>query len=87
MQLIKVEDWEQNHINSLTLKLLFAATLGTALATLVAFILKTSGLGEIKPELLFIPWGIALVAGVAVAFHNGVLAERARAESSAKEKK
>lgn len=82
----KLEDWEQNHINSLTLKLIFAATLGTLAATGLAFILKKTGIGEIKPELLFIPWGIALVFGVSMSFHRGVMAERNRAEQAAVEK-
>ncbi len=44
----------------------------------MAYALQKAGVPEIKPELLFIPWGIALVIGISVAFHRGVLAERAR---------
>jgi hypothetical protein len=72
---------DQNQINSLTLQMIISATLGTLAATGVSFILKKVGLGEIKPELLFIPWGIALVFGVSVGFHRGVIAERGRAEA------
>jgi hypothetical protein len=79
----KVEDWQKNEINALTLKLIFAATAGTLAATGIAFLLKTAGLGEIKPELLFIPWGVALVVGVSLSFRRGVLAERTRAEKAA----
>ncbi len=82
MDIIKVEEWEQNQINSLTLKLIFAATFGTLLATGVAFFLQKVGIPEIRPELLFAPWGIALVLGAAIAFHRGVLAERARASKA-----
>lgn len=78
MKILKVEEWEQNQINSLTLKLIFAATGGTLAATGIAFVLQKAGVNEVRPELLFIPWGIALVAGVSIAFHRGVLAERAR---------
>ncbi|MFH1157781.1 MAG: hypothetical protein V1721_02695 [Pseudomonadota bacterium] len=87
MDIIKVEEWEQNQINSLTLKLIFAATFGTLAATGVAFLLQKIGIPEIRPELLFAPWGIALVLGAAIAFHRGVLAERARASRSAGEEK
>ena len=80
MKRTKIEEWEQNQINSLTLKLIFAATLGTLLATGLAVALQRIGIPEIRPELLFAPWGIALVLGVSIAFHRGVLAERARAE-------
>ena len=75
------QDWEQGQINALTLKLIFAATLGTVCATAIAFILKKGGLGDINPELLFIPWGIALVYGVSFSFRQGVMAERERAEA------
>ena len=78
MKIIKVEEWEQNHINSLTLKLIFASTFATLLATGIAFILRRMGIPEIRPELLFAPWGIALVIGISIAFHSGVMAERAR---------
>ena len=78
MKKMKKEDWEQNEINSLTLKLIGAATLGTLAATGIAYILRKAGLAQIQPELLFIPWGIALVAGVSMGFRRGVLAERAR---------
>ena len=78
MKIIKVEEWEQNHINSITLKLIFAATFGTLAATGLALTLQRMGTPEIRPELLFAPWGIALVIGVSIAFHRGVLAERAR---------
>lgn len=77
-----LKDWEQNYINSLTLKTIFAATIGTLIATLIAYIIQKAGLGEIKPGLLFIPWGIALVYGVSIAFRRGVMAERERAEKS-----
>ena len=74
----RLEEWEQNHINSLTLKMIFAATIGTLAATAIAFILRKAGFAEIHPELLFIPWGIALVLGISTAFHRGVMAERHR---------
>ena len=83
----KVEEWEQNHINSLTLKLIFAATFATGIATALAFIMQKAGIPEIRPELLFMPWGIALVAGVSISFHRGVMAERARAAKEAGDKK
>ena len=76
----KTDEWQQNEINSLTLKLIGAATAGTLAATGIAFILKTAGLAEVKPELLFILWGIALVFGISLAFRRGVLAERSRME-------
>ena len=83
MKIVKVEDWEQNHINSLTLDLILYATIATLVATLIAFFTYKTEIPEIK-ELLFIPWSIALVIGTAVAFHKGVLAERARAAEAAK---
>ena len=83
----KLPDWEQNQINAITLKLIFAATFGTLAATAIAYVLKKAGLGEIKPELLFIPWGIALVYGVSTSFHHGVVAEREHAEKAAAEEK
>jgi len=86
MKLNKAEEWEQNHINSLTLKLILAATIGTAAATGIAFILQKAGIPEIRPELLFMPWGIALVVGISIAFRHGVLAERTRATANGKEK-
>lgn len=76
------ESWAQDQINSLTLKMIFAATLGTLAATGIATIVKYQGWGLIKPELLFIPWGIALVFGVSVAFRAGVMAERKRQEEA-----
>lgn len=88
MKIIKVEEWEQNHINSLTLKLIFAATFGTLIATGIALTMQRVGIPEIRPELLFAPWGIALVVGISVSFHRGVMAERARvAELTEKKKK
>jgi len=78
MKIVKVEEWEQNHINNLTLKLIFAATVATLAATGLSVFLRGVGLGEVKPELLFAPWSIALVIGTAVSFHAGVMAERAR---------
>lgn len=74
----KFEEWEKAAINAITLKMIFAATLGTLAATALAFILRKSGIGEIKPELLFAPWGIALVYGISTSFHKGVMAERNR---------
>lgn len=74
----KVEEWEKAAINAITLKMIFAATIGTLVATALALILRKSGLGDIKPELLFAPWGIALVVGVSTSFHKGVMAERNR---------
>lgn len=88
MKLHKTEEWEQNHINSLTLKCILAATIATAAATAIAFILQKTGAPEIRPELLFMPWGVALVVGISVSFRRGVMAERARAaDLAAKEKK
>lgn len=90
MKLRKATEWEENQINNLTLKCIFAATLGTAAATAIAYILQKAGVPEIRPELLFMPWGIALVIGVSVAFRRGVMAERTRATdqaTAAKEKK
>lgn len=78
--------WQQNEINNLTLKLIIAATLGTLAATGIAFLLSRAGLPEVNPELLFIPWGIALVFGVSVSFRRGVMAERARAEKEEAQK-
>jgi hypothetical protein len=75
----KKDAWQEHEINSITLKLIVAATLGTLAATGISFISSQRGWGEIKPELLFIPWGIALVIGVSYAFRAGVAAERARA--------
>lgn len=82
MEIKNTEEWQKNEINNLTLKLIIAATLGTLAATGIAFILRTIGFSEIKPELLFMPWGIALVYGVSVSFKRGVMAERERAEKS-----
>lgn len=79
----KTETWQQDKINSLTLKMIIAATLGTLAATGLAWLVRSQGWGEIKPELLFIPWGIALVFGVSVSFRAGVMAERQRAEKAA----
>lgn len=79
MKIIKVEEWEQNHINSLTIKLIFAATAATLFATALDVILRHSGVAAIRPELLFAPWSIALVIGTGLSFHRGVLAERERA--------
>ena len=73
-----LEDWEKSHVNSLTLKMIFWATAGTLLATAIAYILKKSALGDIQPELLFVPWGIVLVLGISTAFKRGVAAERER---------
>jgi hypothetical protein len=78
MKIIKVEEWEQNHINNLTLKLIFAATVATLGATGLSVFLRGVGLPEVKPELLFAPWSIALVIGTAISFHAGVMAERSR---------
>ena len=77
MKIIKVEDWEQNHINSLTLDLILYATIATLVATIIAFVAHKTDAPEVR-ELLFAPWSIALVIGTAIAFHKGVLAERAR---------
>ena len=85
MKIIKVEDWEQNHINSLTLDLILYATIATLTATLIAFLTHKTDMPEIR-ELLFVPWSVALVLGTAVAFHRGVLAERARAAALKEEK-
>lgn len=87
MKIQKLEEWEQNHVNSLTLKLIGAATLGTGAAMAIAFMLQKAGVPEIRPELLFMPWGIALVIGVSIAFHRGVLAERARPDKKSEDKK
>lgn len=83
---MKVEKWEQDQINSLTLKLIFAATIGTLAATGIAYLLNKAGLPEISPQLLFAPWGIALVVGASIAFHRGVMAERERASGNASAK-
>jgi len=85
MKIIKVEDWEQNHINSLTLDLILYATIATLIATLIAFVAHKTNSPEIR-ELLFAPWSVALVIGTAVAFHRGVLAERARNAAAQAEK-
>ncbi len=82
-----VEEWEKAAINAITLKMIFAATIGTLVATALALILRKSGLGEIKPELLFAPWGIALVFGISTSFHKGVMAERNRDKSPEPESK
>ena len=74
-----LKQWEKDKVSALTLKMILAATAGTLLATALAYILRQAGLGEIKPELLFAPWGIVLVYGVSIAFHQGVEAERSRA--------
>ena len=78
MKLQKIEKWERGHINTLTLKMIVAATLSTAAAAAIAVTLQKMGVPEIRPELLFMPWGIVLVVGVSVAFHAGVTAERSR---------
>jgi hypothetical protein len=82
-----LQDWEQNHVNAITLRLILSSAAGTLGATLVAFIMKKAGLGEIKPELLFLPWGIALVYGTSMSFHAGVMAERERLAKVAEEEK
>ncbi len=80
--------WEQDHINDLTLQLILLATIGTLVATIITFILRKAGMAdEIRPELLFIPWGIALVFAVSVGFRRGVMAERQRVEKSRKKKR
>lgn len=78
----KMEEWERNAINALTLKLLFAATLGTLAAVAIAFIVKQASGTIIPSELLFAPWGIALVIGISMAFHQGVMAERHRSDTA-----
>ena len=75
----KKEDWQQHHINALTLKMIFAATIGTAVAFALTYALKLS---NIDSSLLFIPWGIVLVLGISKAFQEGVLAERHRIEKA-----
>ena len=72
---------DQSEVNSLTLQLIIAATVGTLAATGISYILKMTELGAIKPELLFIPWGIALVFGVSIGFQRGVHAERRRVQA------
>jgi hypothetical protein len=79
MKIVKVEEWEQNHINSLTLNLILYATIATLVATLLSLALKNVNIPQVMPELLFAPWSVALVLGTAIAFHKGVMAERARA--------
>ena len=79
MKIIKVEEWEQNHINTLTLNLILSATIATLIATLIYVVLRGVNMPPIMAELMFAPWSIALVIGTAVAFHRCVLAERARA--------
>ncbi len=86
MKMMKVEDWEQNHINSLTLKLIFAATLATLAAAGISMLMGRMGMQRIQPDLLFAPWSIALVIGTSIAFHQGVLAERARNQKPEDEK-
>ena len=85
MKIIKVEDWEQNHINSLTLDLILYATIATLVATLIAFVAHKTDMPEIR-ELLFVPWSVALVIGTALSFHRGVMAERARTTAAKTEK-
>jgi hypothetical protein len=87
LQKDSLKEWEENQINRLTLKFIFAATGGTIAATAISFILQKAGLGEIKPELLFIPWGVALVFGVSMSFRRGVLAERERNQQEEANKK
>lgn len=86
MKIVKVEEWEQNHINSLTLNLILYATIATLIATLISLAIHNVDIAKAMPELLFAPWSVALVIGTAIAFHKGVLAERDRAakEKSAK---
>lgn len=79
-----LEEWEKAHVNALTLRMIFLATGGTLLATALAFVLRQTALGEINPELLFIPWGIVLVLGISTAFKKGVEEERARVADAAK---
>ncbi len=79
MKLLKVEEWELNHINSLMLDLILYATIATLIAALLALALHMIDMPQVR-ELLFAPWGIALVICVPVAFQRGVMAERARAE-------
>jgi len=74
----RVEDWERGYINTITMQMLISATIGTLVATSLAFLLRKFSAGDISPEILFIPWGIALVLGISTAFHQGVLAERSR---------
>jgi len=87
LRMFRVEAWEQNHINALTLKILFAATIATGATTAVAFFLRSAGFPEIHPELLFMPWGVAVVIGVFISFHSGVREERSRAAREDKEKR
>lgn len=77
---------EQHHVNDLTIQLMLLATIGTLVATILTFLLRGSGLPEIKPELMFVPWSIALVFAVPAGFRRGVMAERERAEKAGNSK-
>ncbi len=85
MKIIKVEDWEQSHINDLTLNLILYATIATLTAALLTVITHEIQVPQIQ-ELIFAPWGVTLVIGTALAFHRGVMAERARAAAENEKK-
>lgn len=72
------EDWQQHQINVITLRMIFIATIGTLGAAVFAYFFRLNGFGEIRPELLFLPWCVVLVYGIAIAFRAGVRAERQR---------
>lgn len=78
------QDWQQHQINVITLRMILIATLATLVAAGVAIFLRDEGFGQIRTELLFLPWCVVLVYGVANAFRAGVAAERERAARHAR---
>lgn len=78
------QDWQQHQINVITLRMILIATLATLIAAGVAMVLRDQGFGQVRPELLFLPWCVVLVYGVSIAFRAGVAAERERAARHAR---
>jgi len=76
---------QRRRINRLTLKMILAAGAGTVAAAVIAYFLRKTGFGDIRPELLFIPWSVALVIGISAGFRYGVLSERDRQASGENE--
>ncbi len=69
---MKLHKAQQDEINSLTLHMILYATIGTLCAAFIALGLRLMQLATISPELQFIPWALALVFGVSIAYKRGV---------------
>jgi hypothetical protein len=76
---------QESEVNSLTLNTLLYATIATLSVALISVGLRIIHLREINAELTFIPWAIAVVLGVSVAYRRGVESERKRQNHQRKE--